>query len=182
MGTPASAEIRLAAADFTARCRRLRWLLLDVDGVLTDGRLTYGADGGVAKTFHTRDGLGIRLLREAGLAVGTLSLRNDPAVAYRARELGLDAVLHGHAGSAKGDKTAVFSEFLAARGLDAAAVAYAGDDLPDLPVLARAGLACAPADAAAAVRAAVHVLLTNRGGWGAVRELAELLLAARGGA
>lgn len=167
--------LRLSPEELCERARRLRWLLLDVDGVLTDGRLLYGADGGVSKAFNIKDGFGIRLAHRAGLKVGTLSLRADPALAHRARELGLNAVLCG-----EGEKTAVFERFLAEQQLSAEQVAYAGDDWPDLPLLTRAGLAFAPADAAPEVRARVHGVLASPGGGGAVRELVELLLKARG--
>ena len=167
--------VRLTPEELGQRARRLTWLLLDVDGVLTDGRLTYAADGSVQKSFHTKDGFGIRLARRAGLKVGTLSLRSDPALAHRARELELDAVFAG-----RSDKGAVFEDFLAQHGVGAHEVAYAGDDWPDLPVFTRAGLAAAPADAAPEVRERAHLVLAAAAGHGAVRELVELLLKARG--
>ncbi len=172
---PSSPLCRLRPAELRARSRRLAWLLLDVDGVLTDGRLAFGPDGGVTKAFHTKDGFGIRLAREAGLKVGTLSLRDDPALAHRAAELKLDAVIRG-----KGEKTQAFEQFLRRRKLAAEEVAYAGDDWPDLPVLARCGLSLAPADAATEVAARVDVVVSAGGGQGAVREMIELILKARG--
>lgn len=172
---PAPAPCRPLAEGTAARARRLRWLLLDVDGVLTDGRLWYGADGAVAKAFDVKDGLGIELARAAGLRVGLLTGRSDAATDARARELGMDLVLRG-----RGDKREAFAAFLAEQGVAAEEVAYVGDDLPDLPVLAQCGLGAAPADAVEAVRRAAAVVLTRRGGRGAVRELVELILLWRG--
>ena len=120
---------------------RLRFLLVDVDGVLTDGRLFYVGDE-VAVAFDVKDGLAVRRAREAGLGVGLLSARDSAAVARRAADLGFDEVLLGCR-----DKAAAFADLLERRGLDASEVAYVGDDLVDLPVLRRAGLSVAPADA-----------------------------------
>ncbi len=173
--TPPGALCRLTPAELARRAQRLAWLLLDVDGVLTDGRLTFGPDGGVSKSFHTKDGFGIGLARRAGLKVGTLSLRDDPALDHRAAELTLDAVVHG-----RRDKGDTFEQFLRRRRLRPEQVAYAGDDWPDLPVLARCGLSLAPADAAAEVAAQVDVVVAAAGGQGAVREMVELILKARG--
>jgi 3-deoxy-D-manno-octulosonate 8-phosphate phosphatase (KDO 8-P phosphatase) len=167
---------RLDPEELARRAQALRWLLLDVDGVLTDGRLYFGADGSVTKAFHAKDGLGVHLAQRAGLKVGSLSARADAAFAHRAAELGFDRVLAG-----KREKAEAFESFLAEEGLEPHEVAYAGDDLPDLPVLLRAGLSFAPADAARAVRAAVDVVLTHGGGQGAVRDLVELVLALREG-
>lgn len=157
------------------RAERLEWLLLDVDGVFTDGRLYYGGQGEAFKVFHVRDGLAVRLARGGGLRVGVLSGRASRGLSRRLAELGLDVVITG-----RSDKGRAFAEFLARHGADPARVAYAGDDLLDLPVLTRCGLAFAPADAAAEVRAAAHRVLAAPGGAGAVRELVELLLRARG--
>lgn len=123
-----------------------------------------------------KDGLGVKLLQRDGLRVGLLSGRRSPPLEERARELGLDAVMLG-----RGDKGASFDAFLEEHGAHPESVAYVGDDLPDLPVLRRAGLAFAPADAVAEVRELSGVLVLDRaGGRGAVRELAERLLRARG--
>jgi len=166
---------QLSAEDFTARARALRWLLCDVDGVLTDGRVYYGADGHALVGFDIKDGLGLKLAQACGLRVGVLSGRSSEALLQRARELGLDAVVMGRT-----DKGAAFTEFLAAHEIDARAVAYLGDDLPDLAILRRCGLALAPADAVPEVRTTVHRLLERRGGHGAVREAIEAILRARG--
>jgi 3-deoxy-D-manno-octulosonate 8-phosphate phosphatase (KDO 8-P phosphatase) len=168
---------RLEDGELARRARALTWLLLDVDGVLTDGRLYYTASGEEMKAFHVRDGLGIARARRAGLRVGILSGRRSAALARRADDLALDAVIQG-----RDDKGPAFEEFLAAHDTAAGRVAYVGDDLQDLPVLERCGLAFAPADAADEVRRRVHRVLAASGGGGAVREVVELLLAARGDA
>lgn len=162
-------------AELARRAAAIEWLVLDVDGVLTDGRLVYGPEGEALKVFHVRDGLALRMARRTGLKVGILSGRSSPPIAFRARELGVDELILG-----RSDKGVAFAEFLARQGTDPERVAYAGDDLPDLPVLRRAGLGFAPADAAAEVRAVAHVVLDAEGGRAAVRELIERLLRARG--
>lgn len=153
----------------------MEWLLFDVDGVLTDGLLIYGPEGEERKVFHVRDGLALKLARRAGLKVGILSGRSNAALATRARELGLDAVILD-----RSDKAEAFAEFLAAHGADPARIAYAGDDLLDLPVLARCGLSFAPSDAVAEVRERVHRVLERPGGREAAREMTEAVLRARG--
>ncbi len=154
---------------------RLRFLLFDVDGVLTDGRLFYLGDE-VAVAFDVRDGVAVGRARDAGLGVGLLSSRKDsPAVARRAAELGFDEVLVGCR-----DKAAAFADLLARRGLEASEVAYVGDDLVDLPVLRRAGLSAAPADAAPEVRRSVDLVLDAPGGRGAARELVDRIVQALG--
>jgi 3-deoxy-D-manno-octulosonate 8-phosphate phosphatase (KDO 8-P phosphatase) len=157
------------------KARGLAWLVLDVDGVLTDGRLHLDEEGERTKTFHVRDGLAVKLARGAGLEVAILSARSSPIVARRAAEVGIGEVLQGQE-----DKAAAFRALLARRGVAPAAVAYVGDDLQDLPVLRLAGLSAAPADAVAEVRDAVDYVTEARGGGGCVRELVERLLAARG--
>ncbi len=154
---------------------RLRFLLFDVDGVLTDGRLFYGVDG-VSVAFDVKDGVAVRRARDAGLGVGLLSSRRDsPAVARRAADLGFDEALVGCR-----DKAAAFADLLERRGLQASEVAYVGDDLVDLPVLRRAGLSVAPADAVPEVRDQVDLVLEARGGRGAARELVERIIDALG--
>ena len=164
----------LGDADFAARARALRWMLCDVDGVLTDGRLYYGA-GEPLVAFDIKDGYAMKAARRSGLKVGILTGRNTPAVAARAADLALDATILG-----REDKGAAFDEFLGRAQCDAAQIAYLGDDLLDLPVLMRAGLSLCPSDAAAEVRAAVHRVLVRAGGRGAVREAVEAILGARG--
>lgn len=163
------------AGDLRLRASALRWLMADVDGVLTDGRLHYGPEGEAWKVFHVRDGLGLKLAQRAGLRVGVLSARGGPALDARMEELGIDAVI-----SRREDKRAAFREFLDERRLDARKVAYVGDDLVDLPILLRCGLSFAPADAAPEVRDRVDHILAAPGGWGAVRETVEWILHTRG--
>ncbi|MCK6545586.1 HAD hydrolase family protein [Myxococcota bacterium] len=158
-----------------ARAKRVQALVLDVDGVLTDGRLTYLPGGGESKTFHVRDGLGIQLLLASGVKVALISGRESEVVVRRARELG---IMHLSLGIA--DKVEAFEELLADFGITDEDVAYAGDDLPDLPLLRRVGLAFAVADAAPEVRASAHIVLRAGGGQGAVREACERILKARG--
>lgn len=160
---------------FARRAVEIEWLLLDVDGVLTDGRLYFGRLGQTLQAFDIKDGLGMKLAQQAGIKVGVLSARRSAAAERRAAELRLDAVLTG-----RNDKGAAFEHFLAAQHTTAHRVAYVGDDLPDLAVLARCGLSFAPADAAAEVRAVAHRQLARAGGRGAVREAIEAILRARG--
>lgn len=170
-----TALVRLDARDLAHRAAQIRLLLLDVDGVLTDGHLAFAGDGEAGQVFHIHDGLGLQLARGAGLLVGLLSGRASASVARRARDLGLDHVVLG-----RPEKGGALNEILSALGLAEQEVAYVGDDLPDLPVLRRCGLGYCPADAVAEVRATAHVVLSRNGGRGAVREVVEHLLSARG--
>lgn len=149
----------------------IRLLVLDVDGVLTDGRLWYGSDGEELKGFHVRDGLGIKSLQAAGVEVAIISGRASPAVARRAGELGLRHIVQGCE-----DKGRAFDTLCATLGIRAHEVACVGDDTPDLPMLARAGIAIAVADAHPDVRAAASRVTTLPGGHGAVREVCDWLL------
>lgn len=156
------------------RAARVRLVVLDVDGVLTDGRLYFGPDGEALKVFDVRDGHGVRLLREAGLSVALLSSRDSPIVARRADELDIAPVLQGAR-----DKLSGLNRLLAATGVTPAECAYMGDDWPDLPVMAHVGFAAAVADAAPEVRRAAHWIAQAEGGRGAVRALAEYVLRCR---
>jgi 3-deoxy-D-manno-octulosonate 8-phosphate phosphatase (KDO 8-P phosphatase) len=156
------------------RAAGVRLVVLDVDGVLTDGRLYFGPDGEAMKVFDVRDGHGVRLLREAGLSVALLSSRASPIVARRASELDIAPVLQGER-----DKLAGLNRLLAATGVAANECAYMGDDWPDLPVMAHVGFAAAVADAAPEVRRAAHWIAQAEGGRGAVRALAEYVLRCR---
>ena len=160
---------------FAERCRRLRLVLSDVDGVLTDGRVWLLPSGEELKAFHIRDGLGMVMAQKAGLRVGLLSGRASPAVDARARELGLSIVRQGLA-----DKAAALRELLAAEGLDATQVAFMGDDVNDLGVMAEVALTAAPADAPFEVRAAAFMITQAAGGQGCFREFLEAILRARG--
>ncbi len=175
------------ANDLELRAHDIDWLVCDVDGVLTTGHLLYWdprheterqevAPGILeAKSFHVRDGLGLRLAKKAGLRVALLSGRASSAVSYRARELDLDDVILG-----SGDKKAALQDFLARHQTSAGRTAAIGDDLPDLPLLDAARLSFAPANAAREVREAADVVLETNGGHGCVREMVEWLLRARG--
>jgi YrbI family 3-deoxy-D-manno-octulosonate 8-phosphate phosphatase len=158
-----------------ARCRRLRLVLSDVDGVLTDGTVLLFPGGQEAKAFHIRDGLGIVLAHRAGLRTGLLSGRSSEVVTLRARELGMSLVRQGVS-----DKGAAFQEILRAEGLVPQEVAYMGDDVNDLPVMAEAGLTAAPADAPLEVRAQAFMVTDARGGAGCFREFLEAILRSRG--
>lgn len=164
-----------SAADIDARAQKVRVLLVDVDGVLTDGRVLYLPDGEEGRIFNVRDGLGIQLLRASGLKVGFLSGKTAEVVRRRGEELGVELLLLGVE-----DKVAAFDKALEQLGVDAEEVCYVGDDLPDLPLLRKAGLGCAVADAAPEVRANANIILRANGGQGAVREVCERLLKAKG--
>ena len=165
---------RLDLETLGARARRAKLLLLDVDGVLTDGMVAISDGGFESKSFFIRDGAAIVLSERAGLRVGLLSGRPSGATTRRAAELGVKIVVQG------GDKPQQYERILEQTGLNDSEVAYMGDDLLDLPMLERVGLAGAPADAAAEVLAAAHWVSRCGGGRGAVREFAELILRAQG--
>jgi len=171
--------MNLPSDEVTQRARPIRLLLMDCDGVLTDGSLYYSLDGERAlaedKVFHIHDGLGLRLAREAGLKTGIISGRLSRALAARAKELGID---HLHQGSE--DKLAAYETIRAAEKLADDQIAYIGDDLPDLPLLRRAGLAIAVFDAVSEIRQRAHFITQHCGGRGAVREAVELILKAQG--
>jgi 3-deoxy-D-manno-octulosonate 8-phosphate phosphatase (KDO 8-P phosphatase) len=165
----------LPADQIDARIRRLRLLLLDVDGVLTDGTVNVGSGGEESKAFFIRDGAAIKWLQRDGLPVGLLSGRSSGATSRRAAELGIRIVWQEGA-----DKRRGLDEILAAERCDPIEVAYMGDDVLDLPVLTRVGLSAAPADAVEEVRARVDFVSRFAGGRGAVRELIERILRGRG--
>ena len=160
-------------ADIRSRLIPIRLLVLDVDGVLTDGRLYIAGEGELVKRFSVRDGLGIRLLEEAGIAVAIITGRESTALAARCRELHLREGLVVQGSRDKGrDLDAIQAQL----GVDDSQTAAMGDDLPDLPLLGRAGLAVCPSDAAPEVVAACDLVCGAAGGNGAVREVAELIL------
>jgi 3-deoxy-D-manno-octulosonate 8-phosphate phosphatase (KDO 8-P phosphatase) len=154
---------------------RLKLLLFDVDGVLTDGTILVHGDGTESKQFNIKDGAAMVWAQRAGLQIGLLSARAADATAVRAAQLGLSVVVQGSA-----DKLAGYQQILADHGLTDADVGYMGDDLQDLPVLRRAGFSAAPADATPEVRAAVEWVSSCGGGRGAVRECIEHVLRAQG--
>lgn len=149
--------------------------VFDVDGVLTDGRLYIAESGEQFKAFHSLDGHGLKLLAQAGIVPIICTGRDSPAVRRRVADLGLQ---HAHYGVK--DKLAVVQSAIDALGIDWADLAVIGDDWPDLPLLVRAGVACAPANAHAEVKAVAHHVSTLQGGEGAARELCDLLLIASG--
>ena len=164
--------------EIIARARQIKILLLDCDGVLTDGGLNYTFDGKRvlegAKVFHIHDGLGLKLAREAGLKLGVISGRISPALTARARELQIDRLHQGI-----DDKLSVYEQIIIAEGFSDDQVAYVGDDLPDLPVMRRVGLAIAVADAVDEIRECAHFVTNKPGGRGAAREAVELILKAQ---
>lgn len=149
--------------------------LFDVDGVLTDGRLYIGEQGELFKAFSTLDGHGLKLLAQGGITPVVITGRDSPAVRRRVADLGLRHAVYGAA-----DKLAAAGPVLDALGLGWAEVAAIGDDWPDLPLLSRAGFACAPANAHAEVKAVAHHVTAASGGHGAAREFCDLLLMAAG--
>ncbi len=149
-------------------------LLLDVDGVLTDGRIIINDRGIETKHFHVRDGQGIALLLHAGIDVGFLSARNSACVRHRAKELGVCLVLLGVP-----NKLEAYTAIKRERGLKDFQIAYMGDDIVDLPILRRAGLAISVRDGWNGLRASVDAITAANGGNGAVREVAEVLLKAQ---
>lgn len=160
-----------------AKLEPIRLLVLDVDGVLTDGSLYYSADGEEMKAFNVRDGLGIRLMIDSGIEVGVITGRSSASVSARCSELGLKEELV-FLGSR--DKDADLDRMLESLGLTDDQMAAMGDDLPDLPMLGRAGFAFCPADAAPDVAAECDHVCGKDGGRGAVREAAEILLKTKG--
>jgi 3-deoxy-D-manno-octulosonate 8-phosphate phosphatase (KDO 8-P phosphatase) len=157
------------------RAKEIQLLLLDVDGVLTDGSIVYGNSGTELKAFNIKDGFGIRLLREAGVEVGIITARRSEAVERRAQDLKLAHLYQGVA-----NKIEAFAEILAAQKLTPRQVAYMGDDWLDLPLLSLVGLAVTVADGVAEVKAVAHYVTRQAGGRGAVRELCELIIEAKG--
>lgn len=158
-----------------ARAKKIKLLLLDVDGVLTDGGIIYDARGTELKRFHVRDGHGIKLAQRAGIVVGIITGRKSDVVAIRARELGIEEV---HQGAL--DKITVYAALIARHGCTDAQVAYIGDDVVDLGIFRRAGLAIAVADADPAVFKSVHMITKTGGGKGAVREAVNFILKQQG--
>lgn len=161
--------------DLAARGRLIRFLTCDVDGVLTDGKIYTGHDGTEMKAFCVLDGVGLKRLAEIGVVVAWITGSAAPAVAHRARALGIARVMQDAE-----DKLAPWEALRAELGVPPAACAYIGDDLPDLPVLVRCGLSVTVPHAPREVKAAAHYVTTREGGAGAVRELCDLILAAQG--
>ena len=161
-------------ADIRERATRVRLACFDVDGTLTDGRLFFDSEGVELKAFHVHDGQGLVLLRKSGIAVAFVTARASAIAEQRAAELGLEAHTGVH------DKLACVEAIAARLGIGLERVAFMGDDLPDLRVMAHVGLSVAPANAHAWVRERVHWRTAAHAGQGAARELSDLLLAAQG--
>ncbi|MFU0841973.1 MAG: 3-deoxy-D-manno-octulosonate 8-phosphate phosphatase KdsC [Burkholderia sp.] len=157
------------------RARRVRMAVFDIDGVMSDGTINISGSGELYKSFYTRDGLGIKMLQKAGIEVAVITGRSSAIVAERMRELGITRVSQGQL-----FKTTAYEALLKETRLTDEQVAYMGDDVPDLPILMRAGLAAAPADCNPDLLNYTHWQSRFRGGRGAVRELCELILRAQG--
>ena len=157
------------------RAKAVRLAIFDVDGVLTDGRLYFLADGSEFKTFNTLDGHGIKMLIASGVQTAIISGRSSPVVERRAANLGIQHLIQG-----REDKLVVLEQLLGELGLGYEEVAYLGDDLPDLPVIRRVGLGMAVASADAFVRQHAAAVTQARGGEGAAREFCELIMRAQG--
>jgi 3-deoxy-D-manno-octulosonate 8-phosphate phosphatase (KDO 8-P phosphatase) len=157
------------------RCQAIELLIVDVDGVLTDGGIVYTDGGQELKAFHVRDGSGIKIWRQQGKQAAIITGRSSPIVAQRAAELGIDPVIQGVP-----DKLRAFWDILAATRLQPEQICFIGDDLPDVPVLRHCGLAVAVADASVEARAEAHYLTHAAGGRGAVREVIQLILSCQG--
>lgn len=156
------------------RCRGVKLLVLDCDGVLTDGRLYFTERGEEMKIFDVRDGYGLVLWHRAGFRSGIISGRSSPIVDTRAKDVGIEFILQG-----REDKSAAFDELLSSAGAHADETAYIGDDALDVPVMEVVRLAIAPADAHTTAREAAHYVTSAPGGRGVVREVTDLLLASK---
>ncbi|OGS52291.1 MAG: hypothetical protein A3J79_03300 [Elusimicrobia bacterium RIFOXYB2_FULL_62_6] len=169
----------MSTAGNIARAKKIKLLLMDVDGVLTDGRMYFlpGPGGRMVefKAFHSLDGIGLRLLNRFGVLTGVITGRESPSTEERARGLGMSYVYQGFL-----SKLDPLAEILKATGLSAEETAYIGDDITDIPVLKRAGLACAPRNALLEVKKVSHLVTEKEGGAGAVRDVCDLILKSRG--
>ncbi len=159
----------------TDKLKNVKLLLLDVDGVLTDGSIIYNDQGTEIKAFNAKDGLGIRLLIEAGIEVGIVTGRSSNALKYRCENLNISLIFDGIR-----DKSIILDSILARTGVQPEQIAFIGDDLPDLPLLKKIGLPVAVADAHEKVIAISDIVTPSKGGKGAVREICEAILKAQG--
>ena len=157
------------------KLKNIRLVLLDVDGVLTSGDIIYSDSGEQIKIFDVKDGLGVRLLHESGIRVGIVTGRQGRALRHRCKNLGIDMVFDG-----VWQKGGVLDEIVERTGLPPESMAFIGDDLPDLSIMKKVGLAVAVADADGLVRKGAHITTSAPGGRGAVREIAETILKAQG--
>jgi len=158
-----------------AKAENIKLLLLDVDGVLTDGNLIYSHEGKESKSFNTQDGFGLRILQDAGVKVGIITARSSEALERRSQDLKISYLYQGSS-----NKLDAYKEIVKSSGLKPFEIAYMGDDWLDMVLLKRVGLAVAPANAVVEVREMVHYTTEQSGGHGAVRELCDLILEAMG--
>jgi 3-deoxy-D-manno-octulosonate 8-phosphate phosphatase (KDO 8-P phosphatase) len=161
--------------DFIEKARQIRLVIFDVDGVLTDGGLFIDSEGRELKVFNSRDGHGMRMLQESGVIIGVITGRSSEAVSHRMKGLGIQHVFQGQR-----DKLPAFRQLLDTVGVSAEQVACVGDDVVDLPMMRRAGLAIAVNDAHELVKEHAHWITANRGGHGAARDVCELIMKAQG--
>ncbi len=169
-----TADLR-TEAEVSARAARVRLMIFDVDGILTDGSLYFGPEGEIIKNFNVLDGHGIKLLQQSGVSVAIISARQSPIVSRRAEDLGITQVCQGvH------DKRLAFEQLLSENALSASACGFIGDDIVDLPILMRVGFAASVPNGHPEVRARVHYLTQTRGGHGAAREICDFILRAQG--
>jgi len=161
--------------DIIARARAVRLVVFDVDGVLTDGALFIDTEGREHKVFHSRDGHGMKMLRDCGVELAIITGRSSPAVTHRMASLGIEHVFQGQQ-----DKLPAFRQLLLTLGLEAEQAAYVGDDVVDLPIMRRVGFAVAVADAHPLVKRHAHWQTANPGGRGAARDVCELIMEAQG--
>jgi len=165
----------LSRDELLQKAQKIKLLLLDVDGVLTNGSITYTHQGEEIKSFHCRDGFGINILKKAGVEVGIITARQSEALLRRAKDLSLTHVYQGVR-----NKVSCFSQLLEKLKLEPSEIAFMGDDWLDLPLLTRVGLAAAVADCAPELKGSVHFISSHNGGTGAVRELCDLIIEAKG--
>jgi len=166
---------RTTLIEVEEKAKKLKLLILDVDGVLTDGKLFFDNEGNEYKSFHARDGHGIKLLRQTGVEVAVISGRKSSSVALRMKNLGIEHVYQGHE-----NKRAAFIELIEKIGITPEQAAHVGDDLLDLPIMMRVGLAIAVSDANFAVKQRADWCTTLPGGHGAVREVCDFIMQAQG--
>jgi 3-deoxy-D-manno-octulosonate 8-phosphate phosphatase (KDO 8-P phosphatase) len=162
------------SSDFIGRAKKIKCVIFDVDGVLTDGRLFFDLNGQEYKSFNVQDGQGLKLLQQQGVTVAIISGRSSPIVMARLRELGIEHAYLGHP-----NKLSAFTNILSSLKLDAEEVAHVGDDLPDLAILSRVGLAIAVANANPSIPPHCHWTTTRKGGYGAAREVCDAILSAQ---
>jgi len=161
--------------DYMRRAARVKVMIFDVDGVLTDGGITYGPDGEAVKTFYVLDGLGIQLVQRTGVQTAIISARQSPIVVRRAADLGISHVFQG-----QHDKRLAFAELLEKTGVTAEECGYIGDDVIDLPLLTRVGFAVTVPSGHPEVQHRAHYVTKNPGGRGAVREVCDIVMRAQG--